>query len=56
MELIKILNKIVESPNSIENYIHLKDHFSKNNMPDIEKAIAHLLKVRYAPDNNDTTK
>ena len=51
MLLIKLLNKIVENPNSIENYIDLKEYFAQNKISHIEDAISHLIRVRYESDN-----
>ncbi len=54
MNLIEILYKIVENPNSSENYSIIAAYFNQNNMPQLADAFTHLLKVKYGTDHSNT--
>lgn len=54
MNLIEIIDKIVENPNSSENYSNLVTYFNQNNLPEIADAFTHLLKVKYGTNHSDT--
>jgi hypothetical protein len=49
MQLIKILYKVVESPQSSNNYRDLIEYFTQNNIPQLAEAFAHLVEKKYAP-------
>lgn len=54
MQLIKIIYKVVENPKSSQNYHELKEYFIQNGNLQLAEAVAHLIKVKYAPNNSNT--